>query len=61
MLKKQAESEKSKALLTLELLNTKGVGVGYHSAEDELMMIVDAKDKLDILETLYSNSSYKIA
>ena len=65
MLKTQAEAEKAKALLTLELLNTKGVGVGEHStedfyknAEDALMNLVDANDKLDTLETLYSNSSY---
>ena len=66
MLKTQAEAEKAKALLTLELLNTKGVGVGEHStedfyknAEDALMIIVDANDKLSTLENLYSNSTYK--
>ncbi len=65
MLKTQADAEKAKALLTLELLNTKGVGVGEHStedfyknAEDALIMLVDANDKLNTLETLYSDSSY---
>ncbi len=66
MLKTQAEAEKSKALLTLELLNNKGVGVGEHStkdfyenAEEALMMLVDANDKLETLETLYVKSKYK--
>ncbi|MAJ89654.1 MAG: hypothetical protein CMD08_04510 [Flavobacteriales bacterium] len=60
MLKTQAQSEKAKALLTLELLNTKAVGVGEHStkdfyenAEDALMMLVDANDKLKTIESLY--------
>ena len=60
MLKTQAQSEKAKALLTLELLNTKAVGVGEHStkdfyenAEDALMMLVDANDKLETIESLY--------
>lgn len=60
MLKTQAQSEKAKALLTLELLNTKAVGVGEHStkdfyenAEEALMMLVDANDKLETIESLY--------
>ena len=67
MLKTNAEAEKAKALLTLELLNTKSAGIGDHSTEDfyknaeeALVMLVDANDKLDTLKTLYSNSSYKI-
>jgi len=60
MLKTQAQSEKAKALLTLELLSTKGVGVGEHStkdfyenAEEALMMLVDANDKLETIKSLY--------
>ena len=60
MLKTQAKSEKAKALLTLELLNTKAVGAGEHStkdfyenAEEALMMLVDANDKLETIESLY--------
>ena len=63
MLKTQAQSEKAKALLTLELLNNKGVGVGEHStkdfyqnAEEALMMLVDADDKLEKLESLYKDT-----
>ena len=66
MLKTQSNAEKAKALLTLELLNTKGVGVGEHStkdfyenAEEALMMLVDANDKLETLELLYTDSKYK--
>ena len=66
MLKTQSNAEKAKALLTLELLNTKGVGVGEHStkdfyenAEEALMMLVDANDKLETLELLYKDSKYK--
>jgi hypothetical protein len=65
MLKSQAESEKAKALLTLELLNNKPSGIGDHStgdfyknANEALMMLVDANDKLETLESLYTNSKY---
>jgi len=66
MLKTQSQAEKAKAMLTLELLNTKGVGIGDHStkdfyenAEEALMMLVDANDKLETLELLYKDSKYK--
>lgn len=66
MLKTQSQAEKAKAMLTLELLNTKGVGVGEHStkdfyenAEEALMMLVDANDKLQTLELLYKDSNFK--
>ncbi len=66
MLKTQAQAEKAKALLTLELLNTKSVGIGDHStgdfynnAEEALMMLLDANDKLETLESLYTDSEYK--
>ena len=65
MLKTKAESEKAKALLTLELLNKNGVGVGEHStkdfyenAESALMMLVDANDKLETLNSLYKDSKF---
>jgi hypothetical protein len=61
MLKTQAEAEKSKALLTLKLLTEKPVGIGDHSTEDfyknaeeALMALVDAEDKLSTIER-YSN------
>ena len=65
MLKTQAQAEKAKALLTLELLNKVPAGIGDHStgdyyknAEEALMMLVDANDKLETLESLYSDSRY---
>ena len=65
MLKTQAEAERAKALLTLELLNKVPAGIGDHStgdfyknAEEALMMLVDANDKLETLESLYSDSRY---
>lgn len=57
MLKASAESEKAKALLTLELLGDNAVGIGDHStgdfyknAEEALQMLVDADDRLEAIE-----------
>ncbi len=56
MLKTSAEADKAKALLSLELLGNKAVGIGDHSTEDfyknaeeALIMLVDADDKLEAL------------
>ena len=56
MLKTSAEADKAKALLSLELLGNKAVGIGDHSTEDfyknaeeALIMLVDADDKLNAL------------
>jgi hypothetical protein len=60
MLKLSAESDKAKALLTLDLLGTKGVGIGDHStkdfynnAEEALQMLVDAEDRLGVIEKYF--------
>ena len=60
MLKTSAEEDKAKALLSLELLGNKAVGIGDHSTEDfyknaeeALVMLVDADDKLSALEKYY--------
>ena len=60
MLKTSAEADKAKALLSLELLGNKAVGIGDHSTEDfyknaeeALVMLVDADDKLSALEKYY--------
>ena len=57
MLRKSAESDKAKALLSLELLNDRAVGIGDHSTEDfyknaeeALAMLVDADDRLKAIE-----------
>lgn len=60
MLRKTAEADKAKALLSLDLLNNKAVGIGDHStldfynnAEESLMMLVDADDRLNTLEVYF--------
>jgi len=57
MLRKSAEADKAKALLSLELLNDRAVGIGDHSTEDfyknaeeALAMLVDADDRLNAIE-----------
>ncbi|MDA7616861.1 hypothetical protein N8579_00620 [bacterium] len=61
MLKKSAEADQAKAKLSLDLLGNHAVGIGDHSTEDfyknaeeALMMLVDAEDKLKILEKYYN-------
>jgi len=61
MLKTSAEADKAKALLSLELLGSKAVGIGDHStgdfyknAEEALISLVDADDRLITLK-LYFN------
>jgi hypothetical protein len=64
MLKTSAEADKSKALLSLELLGKHAVGIGDHSTEDfyknaeeALVMLVDADDRLNTLNKYFSKSS----
>ena len=60
MLKTSAEADKAKALLSLELLGNKAVGIGDHSTEDfyknaeeALAMLVDADDRLGAIEKYF--------
>ncbi len=60
MLKSSAEADKAKALLSLELLGNKAVGIGDHSTEDvyknaeeALQVLVDADDRLSTLEKYF--------
>ena len=60
MLKKSAEATKAKALLSLDLLINKAVGIGDHStgdffknAEEALQMLVDSDDKLEAIKKYY--------
>ena len=62
MLKSSAQADKNKALLSLELLGNKAVGIGDHSTEDfyknaeeALVMLVDADDRLSTLEKYYNS------
>ena len=57
MLTSSAEADKSKALLTLELLANHPAGIGDHStddfyknAEEALEALADADDKLEAIE-----------
>lgn len=62
MLVKSAEAQKAKALLTLELLGERPVGIGDHStkdfydnAEEALQMLVDADDRLETINRYFIN------
>ena len=61
MLKTSAEADKAKALLSLELLGNKAVGIGDHSTEDfyknaeeALINLVDADDRFTTLDTYFN-------
>jgi hypothetical protein len=60
MLELEAEAQKAKALLTLELLSNHAAGIGDHStgdfyknAEEALQMLVDADDKLEAIKKYF--------
>jgi len=62
MLRTSAEADKAKALLSLELLDQKAVGIGDHSTEDfyknaeeAVSLLVDADDRLEALETYFND------
>tara|TARA_R110000744_G_scaffold353025_1_gene459290 strand:- start:153 stop:374 length:222 start_codon:yes stop_codon:yes gene_type:complete len=62
MLTTSAEADKAKALLSLNLLGQKAVGIGDHStgdfyknAEEALIMLVDADDRLNTLKIYFNN------
>lgn len=60
MLHTSAMADKAKAMLSIELLTNKAVGIGDHStsdfyknAEEALSMLVDADDRLAALEKYF--------
>tara|TARA_B100000767_G_scaffold107791_1_gene103303 strand:- start:488 stop:712 length:225 start_codon:yes stop_codon:yes gene_type:complete len=62
MLRTSAEADKAKALLSLELLDNKAVGIGDHSTEDfyknaeeALIMLVDADDRLEAISKYFNS------
>ena len=64
MLKSSAQADKDKALLSLELLGNKAVGIGDHStqdfyknAEEALIKLVDADDRLNTLKIYFNNKT----
>ena len=57
MLRKSAEADKAKALLTLDLLENHPAGIGDHStddfyknAEEAIAMLAEADDRLEAIE-----------
>lgn len=61
MLLLEAQAQKAKAQLTLELLSEHAAGIGDHStgdfyknAEEALQMLVDADDKIETLQKYYT-------
>tara|TARA_B100001564_G_scaffold320044_1_gene297706 strand:+ start:49 stop:243 length:195 start_codon:yes stop_codon:yes gene_type:complete len=61
MLLKSAEADKTKALLSLDLLSNKASGIGDHStddfyknAEQALQMLVDADDRIKTLKNYFN-------
>ena len=57
MLIKSAEADKAKALLSLELLSDRAVGIGDHSTEDfyknaeeAINMLADVDDRLEAIK-----------
>jgi hypothetical protein len=64
MLLTQAMAERSKAMLTLNLLSEHPAGIGDHStkdfynnAEEALAMLVDADDKIEALQKYFKSKS----
>ena len=61
MLRTSALADKAKSMLSLELLGNQAVGIGDHStgdfyknAEEVLVMLVDADDRLAALDKYFS-------
>lgn len=64
MLRSSAEADKAKALLSLELLDKKAVGIGDHSTEDfyknaeeALALLVDADDRLTTIDKYFDDKN----
>ena len=65
MLRTSAQADKAKAMLSLELLGNKSVGIGDHSTEDfyknaeeALIMLVDADDRLSTLAKYFNTKGF---
>ena len=67
MLYNQAMADRSKALLSLDLLGNNGVGIGDHSTEDfynnannALTMLVDADDRIGALKKYFTRDKEEL-
>lgn len=63
-LKAQALADREKALMALDLLENKAVGIGDHTSNDflkdaneSLMLLAEAEDKLDMIEKYFTTSN----
>jgi hypothetical protein len=59
-LKAQALADKEKALMSLDLLENQGVGIGDHTANDfladateSLRLLADAEDRLEMIKKYF--------
>ena len=66
MLRKSAEADKAKALLSLDLLDKKAVGIGDHSTEDfyknaeeALLLLAESQDRLEAIDIYLNDSDNK--
>jgi hypothetical protein len=66
MLRKSAEADRAKALLSLDLLDKKSVGIGDHSTEDfyknaeeALLLLAESQDRLEAIEIYLNDSDNK--
>ena len=66
MLKDSAEADKSKALLSIDLLSNSPVGIGDHSTEDfyknaeALSTFASAQERLEILEKYFKPAKKQV-
>ena len=67
MLRLSAEADKAKALLSLDLLENKAVGIGDHStddfyknAEEALALLVEADDRLEAIDKYFDANTIKL-
>ena len=66
MLRKSAEADRAKALLSLDLLDKKSVGNGDHSTEDfyknaeqALLLLAESQDRLEAIDIYLNDSDNK--
>jgi hypothetical protein len=63
-LKAQALADKEKALMSLDLLENQGVGIGDHTANDfladateSLRLLADAEDRLEMIDRFFNEQT----
>ena len=63
-LKAQALADKEKALMSLDLLENQGVGIGDHTANDfladateSLRLLADAEDRLEMIDRYFNEQT----